>query len=400
MSIYSYYTLESTGSPYTSMDDFGNASVGTVIIRNDGHRYTKNAKGVWERAGEADYFNISKLTIGDANGESAVVAGAGTIKYEDGSMFFSDGQTWNYLESKEGTWKYFMNPDRGFVFGGYKNSVAWSTVCRVNYSSDTTSLLGDIIGGVVSYKDGMSSKYYSYMLGVNKASTSHSYTSSDVDKMHHITETVTTTSSMLRSVNNRLAVVDEFNQLGYVGHGGSTRIDKLVFDTDTWVDTGVEAFSSGTGAYGGVHAENYGHFNGGNGTAYTVLAFNTVTVSNITGVSNIGATRGMVCDENYAWHFGGSNTGRMNIKVSYSTNTGTTAGSYPATFGSYFQEANNMGQPQNNTGYISGGYNGTMVNYGGKFNATTETTLRIASLDLIGHDGASSAATGWNYNGY
>lgn len=401
MAIYSEFKQEATGQTFTNISDFGNAAVNTIIIRDDGRRYIKNSKGAWERAAASTYFDIQKLTVGDAYGQTAAEAGAGTLKYSSGNMFFSDGATWNPIESKKGTWKYFMNPDRGFVFGGYKNSVAWATVCRVNYTSDTTTLLGDILTGTAGYKEAFSSKLYSYVLGVSssRSSTAIQQTSDKVDRMHHVTETVTTTTSMPRARNIMLGVVDEFNQLGYVTQGGYTRIDKLDMSTDTWSDTGIDSFSSANGAYGGVHGENYGHFNAGN-VNYTVLAFNTLTVSNITGVPSIGATRGMVCSEDYAWHWGSSNTSRPNLKVSYTTNTATTAGSYPASFGSYYQEANNMGQPQASTGYISGGYNGTMVNYGGKFNAITETTLRIASLDLLGHDGASSAAASWNYNGY
>jgi hypothetical protein len=205
---------------------------------------------------------------------------------------------------------------------------------------------------------------------------------------------------MPRAVTNGLRAVDEFRQIGFMTQGGSTAIDKLAFDTETWSTITATAFTAGSGAYGGVHGENYGHFNGGNATDYTVLAFNTLTVSNITGVPNVGATRGMVCSEDYAWHFGSSSTSRYNVKVSYATNTGTTAGSYSASLGTYWQESNNTGMPQADTGYFSGGYNGVQATNGGKFNAVTEVAQYISSLNLKGNDGASSAAASWNYNGY
>ena len=402
MAIYSNYTLESTGASYTSMNDFGNASVGTIIIRSDGRRYIKNSKGVWETAPKADYLNINKLTIGNSNAQTAPVAGAGTIKYQNGSLFYSDGISWNYIFSKKGTWKYFMSPDKGFVFGGYKSSTAWKCVNRINYSSDTTTIIGDTMNGAVSYKDAMASKIYSYILGVNVGSSGYSYTSSKVGRQHHVTETYNQAGDMPRAVTNGLRAVDEFKQIGYMSQGGSTAIDKLAFDTETWSTITATSFTSGTGAYGGVHGENYGHFNGGDAASYTVLAFNTLTTSNIANVPNIGATRGMVCSEDYAWHFGSSSTSRYNVKVSYTTNTGTTAGSYSASLGTFWQESNNTGMPQADTGYFSGGYNGVQAAHGGKFNAVTEVAQYISSLNMKGAatDGASSAAAAWNYNGY
>lgn len=125
MAIYLDYKFE-FGATFTSMANFTNASTGTIIVRNNGERYIKNSKGVWEVADSATYLDIEKLTVGNSNGESASTAGAGTVKYLSGKLYYSNGSSWIDLSSS------------GIGFNQTWQDVTSSRASNVTYTNTTS----------------------------------------------------------------------------------------------------------------------------------------------------------------------------------------------------------------------------------------------------------------------
>jgi hypothetical protein len=231
--------------------------------------------------------------------------------------------------------------------------------------------------------------------------TDNSANTPDVARISHSTETYTWDGSVMpRSRNHADTIIDDAQQIGYVQSGGSTRIDKCVYSTNTWYDQGTDGYTSETGGTGSCHNGTVGHLYGRNST-YLEFNFANGTPSNLGAlvVTTLDRAKGMVVDENYAWYFGGLGTSDyLHQKVGYSTHTSVRTGSYPGTMGgSYYGETNNCAMPQNSENYVLGGYGGStgQNNTSGKFNSSTEVTLRISSLDMIGHLGASSGGSNW-----
>jgi hypothetical protein len=299
-------------------------------------------------------------------------------------------------------WKFFGMPTRGIVLGGYKDSVSWYTVNKATYATDTTSNLGDIMSKTAVYNPGMPSATHAYGVGMNDT-TDNSADTDDIGKVDYTTETWAFFAGvMTRNRNHADTNIDETNQIGYVFQGGHYDIDKCVFATDTWSDTGTDGYGNSTHGAGTAHNGTLGHSyerDGGNAGNYTKFVFVTTTPSNLS--LNVGRDRakGMVVSEDYAYYFGGLNNTHTHSKVGYSTETlNQTAATYPTSFGGNYQgETNNCACPQSAWNFVLAGYNGVQNNISGKFSSDTETTTRVSGLDMIGHDGASSGHSNWGH---
>lgn len=81
MAIYSEFKNLGTGLALTSMADFASLSTGTVIRRDDGRTYVKNAKGAWELRNAPT--TIADTTIVDVYTKTEVDALAGASVIED-----------------------------------------------------------------------------------------------------------------------------------------------------------------------------------------------------------------------------------------------------------------------------------------------------------------------------
>ncbi len=300
-------------------------------------------------------------------------------------------------------WKYYTMPTRGIVLGGYKDGVSWYTVNKATYATDTTSNLGDIMSKTLVYNPGMPSETHAFGIGMNDTADNSANTD-DVGKVDYSTESFTFQSGVMPNNRNHAdTVVDEASQIGYVIGGGTTAIDKCTFVTDTWADTGLDSYDASATGDGSAHNGVVGHKYEENGS-YTKLVFATVTPSNLSLNVVRDRAKGMVVSEYYAYYFSGlSGTyGSMleHVKVGYYTETASLVSSLPSSVrgnNNYQGENNNCAEPQAELCYCLGGYNGVQNNLSCLFSSTTDTTTRTSSLDMIGHDGASSGAANWGH---
>jgi hypothetical protein len=295
-------------------------------------------------------------------------------------------------------WKFFGMPTRGIVLGGYKDSISWYTVNKATYATDTTSNLGDIMSKTAVYNPGMPSATHAYGIGMNDT-TDNSADTDDVGKVDYSTETWEFQAGVMPGNRNHAdTVIDETNQIGYVIGGGNANIDKCTFATDTWADTGIDSASTHTGGGGSAHNGTIGHLYDQDGD-FIKLVFKTVTQSNLSISVSRDRAKGMVVSEDYSWYFGGLNQTHTHSKVGYSTQSLTQTATYPTSFGANYQgETNNCACPQSAWNFVLAGYNGVQNNISGKFQSDTETTTRVSSLDMIGHDGASSGHSNWGHS--
>lgn len=176
----------------------------------------------------------------------------------------------------------------GYVAGGYKDSVAWRNVCKLNQSTDTSSSLGDLLQVVANYTSGAHNRNVAFMWGATAVNTISAYTA--CFNMRNDT-TYANTNAMNTPVN--------------IGDSGTIQLD----NEQAWI------FNSATNPIGGA------------GGGYQIMKFNlnteTCSTSTTSQIANI--------DEGGAAHYNdrfGFIWGLGKIKFDMYTETQTTGGNY------------------------------------------------------------------------
>ena len=283
----------------------------------------------------------------------------------------------------------------GFLGAGYKSSTPWSTVEKTAHSTETTTVVGDILDRSGAYVDGGWGDYYAYIYNMknalNTAGSVTNYTSSfsmstQTGRAHQ--SAWDTTARQEGSV----LLMPELN-MAYITGGTIASTDKHNYVTETMSlavsglnHTGSNAVNQSTAMYG----ETCGFLIANSTTAQFTFATETWGAQNAAmSSSSDGHSKILNSKHGYGWGKNGSNTSSANL-TKWSNVTGTSYGIVATTPTSSGEENNQVGQIN---GYCLGLYDGTQNNTSYRMSYLTDTVTTLGTgAQPSGHDGNSSGA--------
>ena len=314
-----------------------------------------------------------------------------------------DGSQWVPLSAKNAPFLYRQIISTGYVAGGYKSSVPWRNVNKMNHATDIIGNLGDLLQGTVAYSSGFCNRDNAFMWGATGMGTG-TYTVS-FNMRNDTTFSASTNHNTTRAVADVGTAFKE-HDLAFLCGGGSATLDIFNGATET-----MQAASHGKTLYANgdtdsAHATVSDEFKslGGCGTGGFVLGHSTTTVSSLTTAVIGGSGNGTQFNSNgqqkginsktcKGWvgnegtYLGGYNYRRW--QFSTETNLGTVARAVT----NCGEENFDMGQDHQ---YMHGCYDGLQNNRSQKWYYWTETGVELgASSQRIGVPGGSSGHGFW-----
>lgn len=293
----------------------------------------------------------------------------------------------------------------GYTAGGYKDSVTWRNVNKVNHSTDVTSNLGDLLQAAVNYTSGAHNRNVAFIWGTNGTGTEGggAFTNTSCFNMRNDT-TYTKTASM----NTAQTVGDSATlQLGnddgtYVyswqtGGQGASVWQKFDLTTESHLTTLATSFDQGGTGAGGHFGELFGYVwgDGADSTANRKAKFTFATETQTTPSANVGwhgQQKGISSKvgKGYAGNEG-DYAGGNNLRVfSYATETVTSTVAKPITNSG--EENLDMGQSYQ---YMLGMYNGAQNNRAWKFTYATDSGIEGgASMQPSGTQSGTGSSAG------
>lgn len=315
-----------------------------------------------------------------------------------------DGTQWLPLSSRNAPFLYRQVIASGYVAGGYKSSVPWRNVNKMNHATDVIGSLGDLLQGTVAYTSGFCNRDSGFLWGATGMG-SGTYTVS-FNMRSDTTKTASTNHNTTRAVVDSGTAFKE-HDLGFLCGGGSATLDIFNGATET-----MQAASHGKALYGngdtdGAHSTVSDEFKslGGCSTGGFRIGHNTTTVSATTiGFINAAASPGPAFTSNgqqkginskigkgWVGNEGTYNGGYNYRRWQFSTETNL--GTVVRPIGNCGEENFDMGQDHQ---YTHGNYDGLQNNRSQKWYYWTETGVELGSASQrIGVPGGSSAHCFW-----
>ena len=192
----------------------------------------------------------------------------------------------------------------GYVAGGYKDSVPWRNVNRMNHITDVMTNLGDLLDIAANYTSGGCSRTKAFMWA-SSAAAFGSETAVTVG-FNMITETGLGTNSVwnLQVARNDCGTIFKEHEYCFVTGGGSSTVDIFNFTLET-MRNGLTAGQTGDVSYQyGVTAfsdETVGYWWGSTGQKLTFATETTYTVATAGGVNVNGQQKGISSKYRLLW---------------------------------------------------------------------------------------------------
>lgn len=306
------------------------------------------------------------------------------------------------LEIKQGDyWQSFSLPflqrtiiTNHYVAGGYKDGTPWTTVNRCVAATDTTTNLGDLLEAPSNYKNGACSKNILYLFG---ATSTNAGASNYIIAFNMRTEASYTSSGSrylaVSTVYNGVMFKEHYTAFVHQGPYGSG-IEEYNMSTETL--TGTISATAFTDYSWAMSTENYGIVWASDGASNRNLNYATKTITTRGGTQvsahhqqkSVNSKLTNCYAGNEGTYNGGNNYRRTNMI------TNITSGTVAKPSTNCGEENYTMGQDHQ---YMLGTYNGNgQVNTSSKFYYTSEAGITgSATLEPKGHNGQSSAITGW-----
>jgi len=133
---------------------------------------------------------------------------------------------------------------KGYIAGGYINSIPFRNVHRMTYSTDTTANLNDLIGTATQYTAGACSRTRAYCFGTNDAAGAGS-NKTEVFNMNTETAQAHAVPRNHTTSKDDLATSWVLNERAYLFGGGNVTVDKYTFSTETCVALGAASNNVG-----------------------------------------------------------------------------------------------------------------------------------------------------------
>jgi len=269
----------------------------------------------------------------------------------------------------------------GYVAAGYKDSVTWRNVNKVNHSTDISSNLGDLLQAATNYTNGAHNNNVAFIWGTNGTGTEGggAFTNTSCFNMRNdTTYTKTPAMNTAQTVGNS-GVVMEMNDDGtytyswQTGNQGAAVWQKFNLTTEAHQSTIATAFGQGGTGSAAHFGETFGYIwndspSAADGRRKFVYATETESTPSIL-MGWYGQQRGMSSKVGKGWagNEGGYDGGNAFRVTDYATETMSTNVAKPIT--NCGEENLDMGQAHQ---YMLGMYNGAQTNRAWRFNYATQ----------------------------
>lgn len=327
--------------------------------------------------------------------------------------FFSIRPTATYsIRSRRGVLAFLLRQviTQGYVVAGYKDTVTWRNVNRVNHATDVTTNLGNLLQSGGSYVGGGHNKNNGFIWGVNGTGTQGWGTFSGAscfNLRNDTTKTLTAGHSPYTNVGMSFGLMNH-NENGdadfcwYTGNFTSNYIARFAFATETHTGQLSTSFTNGNGDTGGGSA---GILNENFGIWYNDVPQNfkwtyaTQTESNYPATPSAHSQQKSMSTKlgfSYAGNEGNYNGGNSFRKHNLTTETNTGV-LYAKPVQNSGEENYDMGQDH---GYMLGMYNGAQNNLSFRWNYNTDSGFQgSASMQPTGSASGETGATTANIEG-
>jgi hypothetical protein len=309
-----------------------------------------------------------------------------------------DGGYWNATFDQNRPFKFRTIITNSYVCGGYKDSVPYLNVNRMQHATDVCTNLGDRLPAFMSYVSGACNLTKGFAFG--SAGGAFGGTGS----MHAFNMATETSGGFVGSMRNArdMATVG-FNEhfFAYIGAGGTGDVDVFNLTTEAMYANNMGPDVSGSDDGGACCDETAAYMFTTSGQVK--LYFATVTGQTVpspgytitdTGIRSAhGQQRGISSKDGkgYAGNEGSWNGGFNLRRFSFATDT--QFGTSPKPVGNSGEENFDMGQDRQ---YMMGMYDGAQNNRGWRFNYSTDSGFELGAGSVrTGLPGGSSGVCFW-----